>query len=339
MAEYTVKLKDGGEISCAEGQNILEACLAEGVPIPYNCRSGECAECCAELLEGTVLETPGADPAVFSDEDRDKGQILTCLCSPTSDISIKIVLRDGPAAPSIQRINALVARVEQVSESVVQVELETPWELDFRAGQYFEWGLSGITPNRSYSAAGKSGTDRIAFDLRLYPGGEVSEYVRTSLHAGDAFELVGPYGHFGFSENDFRPAICIAGGTGLAPIKAMMEENIASGKGRQVQLFYGARQASDLYDMGLLEKWATEYSFFSYQVALSDEPEDSCWEGARCMVPELIKKNLSDGFGFEAYLCGPPPMIDAAVLVLKEIGIEEEDIYADRFSAAKPSGN
>ena len=338
MAEYTVKLQDGGEISCAEGQNILEACLAEGVPFPYNCRSGECAECCAELLEGTVEETPGADPAVFSDENRAKGEILTCLCSPTSDISIKIVLREGPAAPSIQRVNVLVERVEQVSESVVQVELETPWEIDYRAGQYFEWGLPGITPNRSYSAASRPGTDRIVFDLRLYPGGKVSDYVRTSLHAGDAFELVGPYGHFGFSENDFRPAICVAGGTGLAPIKAMMADIIANGTDRNVQLFYGTRQSSDLYDIDLLDKWATEHAFFSYQIALSDEPEDSPWEGARCMVPELIKRNMGDGFGLEAYLCGPPPMIDATLPILEGLGIDAEDIYADRFSIANPQG-
>lgn len=338
MTGFTVKLQEGVEIFCSEGQNILEACLADGVPFPYNCRSGECAECCAELLEGTVNEAPGADPAMFSDADRAKGRILTCLCSPTSDITLGIELRDGPAAAKIQRLNAMVERVEQVSDSVVQVEFETPWEVDYRAGQYFEWGLPGIVPNRSYSAANRPGSDRIIFDLRLHPGGKVSEYVSASLHAGDACELIGPYGHFGFSENHHRSVVCVAGGTGLAPIKAMLEDIIATGTDRQIQLFYGARRASDLYDIDMLEQWSTKHSFFSYEIALSDEPEDSSWEGARCMVPELISKNMGDGFGLEAYLCGPPPMIDAAIPVLEQLGIEAEDIYTDRFSVASPKG-
>lgn len=335
MSQHIVRLEDGPEVACGEGQNILEACLAAGVPMPYNCRSGECAECRAVLVEGTVEESPGADPAVFTDADRDKGRILTCLCAPTSDVTLRIALRDGTAAPKIERVNAMVERVERVSASIVQVEVETPWEIAYRAGQYFEWGLPGIAPNRYFSAANRPGSARIVFDVRLYPGGKVSEFVRTSLHAGTPIEIGGPYGHFGFSDNDHRPALCVAGGTGLAPIKAMVEEAVARESPRPIRLFYGARTAEDLYDLDLLDGWAAAHPAFEYKIALSGEPAGTAWSGARGPVSVLVEDEVFDGFGLEAFLCGPPPMIDATLPILETIGIDPDDVYADRFSPAK----
>jgi ferredoxin len=252
MTGHSISLKDGRRIACAPDQTILEACLSADVAMPYNCRSGECAECRAVLLEGTVRESPGADPEVFTDADRAKARILTCLCAPTSDITIDIVLRDGEAGSRIERVNALVERVERVCETVVQVELETPWEIPYRAGQYFEWVLPGITPNRYFSAATAPGKTRMVFDVRLYPDGAVGNYVQSDLHAGQVVELVGPYGHFGFTENRHRGAICIAGGTGLAPIKAMIEQEIAAKSERPIMLLYDARRPADLYDLDLL---------------------------------------------------------------------------------------
>lgn len=317
------------------GQTILEACLAADVPMPYNCRSGECAECRAELLAGEVEEAPGADPAVFTDADRDKGRILTCLCSPVSDVAIAIALRDGVAAPRVERVLAPVARVERVCHSVVQVEVETPAPIPYRAGQYFEWVLPGVAPNRNFSAANRPGTGRIAFDIRLYPGGQASGYVQERLAPGDAIEIVGPFGRFGFSDNVHRPALCVAGGTGLAPIKAMIETDIAARSGRPITLFYGARADRDVYDRALLDRWASEHAGFTYRIALSDEPIDSGWTGARGPVTELVEETVFDGFGVEAYLCGPPPMIDAALPILEAIGIDRDDVYADRFTPAK----
>ena len=129
MAAFTVALQDGTAVACETGQSVLEACLAAGLPMPYNCRSGECAECRAVLLSGSVEESPGADPAVFTDADRRKGRILTCL---------EIVLRDGTSAPRIERVSATVSRVERVCASVVQVALDCPQDIAYRAGQDFE---------------------------------------------------------------------------------------------------------------------------------------------------------------------------------------------------------
>ena len=335
MAAFTVALQDGTAVACAAGQSVLEACLAAGLPMPYNCRSGECAECRAVLLSGSVDESPGADPAVFTDADRRKGRILTCLCAPTSDIALEIVLRDGTSAPRIEHLSAMVGRIERVSASVIQVALDCPREIAYRAGQYFEWIVPGIAPNRYFSAATRPGRTELVFDVRLYPGGAVGDHVRSALRAGHTLEIAGPYGHFGFTANDHRPAICVAGGTGLAPIKAMIEDELAKKSGRRIRLLYGARSRDDLYDIGLLDAWAARSGDFSYAIALSAEPEGSDWTGPRGTVTELLADTVYDGFGAEAFLCGPPPMIDAAMPVLEDIGLEPDDIHADRFSPAK----
>ena len=335
MATFTVALQDGLAVACETGQSVLEACLAAGLPMPYNCRSGECAECRAVLLSGSVDESPGADPAVFTDADRRKGRILTCLCAPTSDLSLEIVLRDGTSAPRIEHVSAIVSRIERVCASVVQVALDCPREIAYRAGQYFEWIVPGIAPNRYFSAATAPGRTELVFDVRLYPGGAIGNYVQSGLAPGRTLEIAGPYGHFGFTANDHRPAICVAGGTGLAPIKAMIEGVLARKSGRRIRLLYGARSRDDLYDIGLLDAWAARSGEFSYAIALSAEPQGSDWTGPRGTVTELLADTVYDGFGAEAFLCGPPPMIDAAMPVLADIGLEPDDIHADRFSPAK----
>ena len=335
LSAFTVALQDGASVSCAAGQSVLEACLAAGLPMPYNCRSGECAECRAVLLSGSVDESPGADPAVFTEADRRKGRILTCLCAPTSDIALEIVLRDGASAPRIEHVTATVGRVERVSASVVQVALGCPREIAYRAGQYFEWIVPGIAPNRYFSAANPPGGTELTFDVRLYPGGAIGGYVRSALRAGQPLEIAGPYGHFGLTANDHRPAICVAGGAGLAPVKAMVSDALARKSGRRIRLLYGARRREDLYDTALLDGWAARSADFSYAVALSDEPADSGWNGPRGTVTELLADTVFDGFSAEAFLCGPPPMIDAAMPILEDIGVDPDDIYADRFSPAK----
>ena len=335
LAAFTVALQDGTAVACAAGQSVLEACLAAGLPMPYNCRSGECAECRAVLLSGSVEESPGADPAIFTEADRRKSRILTCLCAPTSDIALEIVLRDGAGAPRIEQLETTVSRVERVSASVVQVALDCPREIAYRAGQYFEWIVPGIAPNRYFSVANPPGGTALVFDVRLYPGGAIGGFVQSALAEGDPLEIAGPYGHFGFTANDHRPAICVAGGTGLAPVKAMAADALARKTGRRIRLLYGARRQEDLYDIALLDAWAARSADFSYAVALSEEPGASGWNGPRGTVTELLADTVYDGFGAEAFLCGPPPMIDAAVPILEEIGVDPDDIYADRFSAAK----
>lgn len=333
MPEFAVTLSNVDRpIACPGDRSVLDACLAAGLAVPYNCRSGECGECIATLKEGSVEEMPGADPAVFTDADRRRGRILTCMCFPRSDISLSLALRDGIHAPKVQRVHAMVEAIRWHGPRIAEVAITTPGALDYRPGQYFEWVLPGIEPNRCFSAANRPGEDVIVFHLRAYPRGKVGAFLREHMHEGAILELIGPYGHFGFTENDHRPAICVAGGTGMAPIRAALDAAFARGDKRPIRYFHGARNRDDLYGIETMAEWEAAHPGFSFTPVLSDEPEGSSWSGARGLVTDILRAAVPDAFGAEAYLCGPAAMIDAALEILFAAGLAEEDAYYDKFT-------
>lgn len=336
MSDFAIELA-GAEtrVAADAGETLLDACLRAGLAMPYNCRSGECGECIAVLEEGEVEEMPGADPAVFTDVDRRHGRILTCMCFPRSDLRLALALRDGIAAPRIRRVHAMVEAVDWHGPNIAEVAITTPGALDYRAGQYFEWVLPGIAPDRNFSVANRPGGDVIRFHVRIYPDGAVGRFIREHMVVGGVIELVGPYGHFGFSENDHRPAICVAGGTGMAPIRAVLDEAFARGDRRPIRYFYGTRSQADLYALDDMAAWQAAHPQFSFTPVLSDEPAGSDWQGARGLVTEILAAALGDAFGAEAYLCGPPAMIDAAIEILLAGGLDETDIYYDKFTPTR----
>jgi NAD(P)H-flavin reductase len=283
-----------------------------------------------------VHELPGADPAIFTDTHRAQGKILTCMCFPRSALTLDIPLQSGAPAIRPAAVNAMVQRVERLTPSIFGVTVETPWPIEYYAGQAFEWVVPGIAPNRTYSAANRPGSDVIEFHVRVYPGGRIGAFV-SDLTAGQPLQLMGPYGQFRLSGNDWRPALCVAGGTGLAPVMSLLEHAAATKDRRAIRLFYGARSQDELYGLDRIEALGALLPDFTFTPVLSDEPQDSGWTGARGLVTDVLAEEVGDAFGLEAYLCGPPLMIDAAVDVLTRFGALEQDIRSDRFVQAKTS--
>lgn len=322
-------------ITCRGDQTLLDSCIQNGLPARYNCRSGECGECIAALLSGDVYEMPGADPAIFNDTHRAAGKLLLCMCFPRSDVKLNVPLANDAPAIRPTTINTMVESVERVTPTIYKVRVETPGPVEYRAGQCFEWLVPGIRPNRMYSAANRPGDSAIEFHVRVYPGGKIGAHVTDSLSPGQSLEIVGPFGNFGLSASDWRPSICIAGGTGLAPIHAILDEAVARGDHRPIHFFYGARSQDELYCLDTFNGWAKKHANFTFTPVLSDEPEGSGWTGARGLVTDVVGQQLQDAFGLEAYLCGPPAMIDAAFGVLEAAGFSASDIHADRFVQAR----
>ena len=224
----------------------------------------------------------------------------------------------------------MVQRMEQLTPTIYGVTVETPWPIDYYAGQNFEWVLPGITPNRTYSAANRPGSDVIEFHVRVYPRGKVGEFV-SRMSPGHPFAVVGPFGHFGFSPHTWRPSVCVAGGTGLAPVLAALDQAFANRDRRPVTLIYGARTQEELYCRDQLQRWTQAAPSFTFVPVLSHEPADSAWRGRRGLVTDVLGDHLHDVFGLEAYVCGPPPMIDATARLLEQAGVPTEDIRTDRF--------
>lgn len=337
MSEFSVSIA-GSDIvaSCDPGTTILDACIAKGAPVPYNCRSGECGECRARLLTGSVEEIPGADPAIFNDVDRQRGDILTCLCFPRSDLEIDVPLHDDKPVAAVETFNALVEEIVWHGREIVEVAVLPPSPVDFQAGQYFDWKIPTNGVRRTFSAASAPDRELLRFHIRIHPDGIASNFVRDRLRVGDVLEITGPFGHFALSGNSHRPAIFVAGGTGFAPVRAILDAAISGKDKRPVRLFYGARTADTLYCKDDAERWRATLPDFRFFPSLSEESEDCLVEAFRGNITELLDQELGgEVFGAEAYLCGPAPMIDAAIEVLLAKGMEKEDIFYDKFLPAK----
>ncbi|MBI3436930.1 MAG: 2Fe-2S iron-sulfur cluster binding domain-containing protein [Proteobacteria bacterium] len=328
-------LPSGSALTCRSDQTLLDACIQIGLPVPYNCRSGECGACMAKLNSGQVQELPGADPAIFNDRHRARGNILTCLCFPKSDIVLDLALIETESA-SIRptTVDTIVRRVDKLTPTIYRITVETPRPVEFHAGQCFEWVVPGVAPNRTFSTANRPGTDSIDFHVRIYPGGKIGTFV-SRMSSGGTLQLLGPFGHFGLSSNSWRPAVCVAGGTGLAPIMSVLDKAFHVKDTRPIHLLYGARSRDELYCSRILRDWVRSVPSFTYTPVLSEEPADSGWSGRRGLVTDVMMEHLGDVFGLEAYVCGPPAMIDAAVSGLERAGVLEGDVRTDRFVQAK----
>ncbi|MBN9425604.1 MAG: 2Fe-2S iron-sulfur cluster binding domain-containing protein [Burkholderiales bacterium] len=329
----------GAPLDAADDRTVLDNCLDRGVPMPYNCRSGECGECLAQLVSGRLQELPGADPAIYTPALRDAGMFLTCMCYATSDITIRVPLRAGDAPP-IRQFDAVITSVARFGTRTMRVEVRPQAPLVYHAGQYFEWHLPQLSAPRSYSAANAPGSETIEFLVRLHEGGGVSELLqRAELAAGDILTLKGPFGSYDLDVSGERPLIMVAGGTGLAPVKAIAESLAASGSRRSVSIYFGARDRDELgYARSLHELCASQPSM-RFAPVLSHEPEPSPWQGARGLVTEHLAATLGDQFGAQAYLCGPPQMINQTIAILEAKGAMRSDIHCDKFSPAGSHGH
>jgi NAD(P)H-flavin reductase/ferredoxin len=325
-------------LALSSERTILDSCLDLGVPVPYNCRSGECGECLAQLVAGRVQELPGADPAVFTAEQRDAGMILTCMCFPASDVSVRVPLR-ASSSPRIRQIDAIVLNVTWFGERTAKVVVRTDEAVAFNPGQYFEWHLPQLAHARSYSASNKPGSNTIEFLVRMHDGGGVSDLLRNGeLSLGDLLSLKGPFGFYDLSPSDDRPLILLAGGTGVAPVKSIVEYLIDNGSRRQIKVFYGARDQAELRSADAFRALADTHASLTFTPVLSHEPEASGWTDLRGLVTDAMQAALGDAFGAQAYLCGPPGMIQTATQTLESNGVMSSDIHCDKFTPAGAHG-
>jgi propane monooxygenase reductase subunit len=217
----------------------------------------------------------------------------------------------------------------------------------FRAGQYVDIRIPGAAASRSFSMANTpSRMDRLEFIIKIYKGGLFSGYLDEHMRVGDELELVGPYGKFGLREGAAE-AVFIGGGSGMAPLWAMvhdLKEASTSACGgveqrvrRKVTFFYGARARRDLFYVDELHALSPQLGDFRFIPALSEPLPDDAWEGETGLITDVVDRHVTPaqaGNGLEAYLCGPPPMIDAAMVMLQRKGIPENRIYYDKFTQA-----
>ena len=323
----TVTINDQA-IAAAPRETILQAALRGGIDFPNSCRVGGCGACKCRLTDGKVKELTETGYLLTADEI-DRGYILACQSVPRTDVRIDVDLSTHAAR---RRIGGRVLRQEKVTHDITRLTLELEEPMSFKAGQFANVSLEGLEGvARSYSFATPAGADgRVSFFVRKVPGGRFSSLVNDEDLVGRTAHVEGPAGDFWLRPSP-APMLLVAGGSGLAPILAILKEALASGVSRSAILLFGAREERDLYALEEIEAIAREWrGEFRFVPVLSAAAGDAAWSGERGLVTDKIPALIEAGS--HAYLCGPPVMIDAALALMKQLGISSEHTHFDRFT-------
>jgi len=330
-----ITIRPSGHVFQAQdGETVLEAALREGYMLPYGCRNGACGSCKGKVAEGTVDHGKSQD-SVLSAAGRQLGAALFCQARPLSDLVIECreigTVKDIP----VKMLPCRVQTLESVAPDVMRIRLRLPAaeRLQFLAGQYIDIMLKDGT-RRSLSMANPPHDDGLLeLHLRNY-GGPFSTHVFTRMKEKDILRFEGPLGSFYLREDGNKPVVLVAGGTGFAPIKAIIEHAIHNKLQRKIILYRGARRPVDLYLNELPETWQREHGI-TYIPVLSDVATDDVWDGRRGLVHQAVMEDLPDLSGHEVYACGAPAMIEAARRdFCAHCGLPESAFYADAFTPA-----
>lgn len=324
----------GIEFACGEEETILAAALRQGIGLRYGCKHGGCGTCKAQIADGEVDVEDASGFALMAFE-RDAGMALLCTAYPLEDVVIDLENYEEAelsAARPIREFECRIKSIEAKSSDIWRIDLQVddpPFEFD--AGQFVEVNVAGSEAWRAYSMANvPSATDQVELLIKYIPDGQFSTYMSDSLGVGDAIRLRGPFGQFKLSDG-FSPIVMVAGGSGMAPILSMLRSLAAQGSEREVVFYYGARKKSDLICESEINAAAAGLRSFTFVPALSEAGPDCAWEGETGLVTAVLERRSQNLRGCEAYLCGPPPMIDAAIEVLKGAGMFSSRIRYDKF--------
>ncbi|MCC6868323.1 MAG: cytochrome b N-terminal domain-containing protein [Burkholderiales bacterium] len=317
------------------GETLLDAGLRAGIALPYECRSGGCGVCKATMIGGEV-EMSGYQPSALSAEERRAGRILLCCARALSDVEFEYEADAAARGTQIDTYEAHVERLTPLAHDVmlVALRLSEGRKIEFEAGQYVNVVLDG-GERRSYSFTTPSGaTELIELHVRLMPGGLFTSRVFESMKVGDAITLEGPIGSFVLHEPSEKPLIFVAGATGFAPVKSLLEQAFQMGIERPLYLYWGVRQRRDLYLTELPERWAREHPNFHFVPVLSDAAPEDAWHGRTGLVHEAILADFPDLSGFAVYACGSVRMVEAARPAFVTQGLHENACYSDAFTPA-----
>ena len=323
----------GHRFAAQPGETVLEAAQRAGIALPYSCRSGVCGSCKAILLDGRV-DYPRHPPLALDVGERAHHAVLLCQAVPASDLTI--AAREIASVEDIVRRTLTVTIVDkrQLAPEVIGLRLmPAPDERPLRhlAGQYLDVLLDD-GKRRPFSIANMPAPDgSLELHVRHVAGGGFTSWVSERAQVGDTLRIEGPLGTFVPREDSERPMIFMAGGTGFAPVKAVVEHFLALGTRRAIRIYWGARQSGDLYLRDLAEQWQRDAHDLLFITVLSESGDPHARLG---LVHEAVLADHPDLSGHDLYMSGPPAMIDTARHRFVDAGLPEDRLYYDSFEYA-----
>jgi len=342
----TKRMKEGFQITTAPSmrtftakpnETVLEAALRQDIRLPYTCRDGACGNCKGTILHGAVDYGVYQDDAL-SEQDKQAGKALFCCATPLSDLEIEYYENETLKQVPVKVMQCHVHKMVRATPDVMILYLKFPQgkKLQFFAGQYLDILLEDGA-RRSFSFANAPHDDEfIQLHIRLIPGGRFTTHVFTQMKEGDELSFEGPLGIFFLNEESDKPIIFVAGATGFAPVKSMLDHALHTGSKRRMLLYWGVRMRKDLYMADLPERWQREYDNFTFIPVLSEPVPDDNWQGRTGLVHEAILQDFPDLSGFQIYSCGSLQMVQAARPAFIAQGLPENACFSDAFLLPAP---
>jgi propane monooxygenase reductase component len=340
---HTVRFEPVGiEMEADEDETILHAAFRQGIMLMHGCKEGQCSACKSFLLDGDV-DLDKYSTFALPDFEEAEGWTLLCRAHAYSDLEVELINYDeealhGGTPPRTVRttVTAIEPLTHDISRLCLTVDDEAPFE--FKPGQYVDIRVPGgdEDEHRSFSMA-NLGTEagELEFMIKRYPGGRFSGLLAEGLAVGDELEVTGPYGVFTLRSSSPRRIVFIGGGAGMAPILCLLRSMAEAGVDRPAVYYYGARTATDLFHVDELATLAERLPEFTFVPALSEAADGDGWSGETGLITDVVERLEDDLAEVDAYLCGPPPMVDAAIAMLERLGVPESHIYFDKFTTTE----
>ncbi|ODP33879.1 FAD-binding oxidoreductase [Pandoraea sp. ISTKB] len=343
----------GERLDVAPGDNLLKVLTDRQVPVSYSCLSGRCGTCRCRVVSGDVREASGVEYRHHDEANGGIGGIdaqgvdgtrfvLACQSTIHSDCEIELPEVDEVVVHPAKILKATVLAIEPLTHDIKRLILKPAKPLSYSPGQY---ATLQFTPAhiRPYSMAGLDADDTLEFHIRRVPGGAVTGYVDEQLKVGDAVRVSGPLGTSYLRTRHEGPMLCVAGGTGLAPVLSIVRGALARRMPNPIEIYVGARSPADVYGLTWLRDLASRHDGIRLHVVTTlDAPHtfDALGQDLRTVRTGHVTEALAADYaapdaltGWRAYLCGAPPMVDAATRLLRERGVDGAHIYADAFYA------
>lgn len=312
------------------GANLLDELRRHAIPVSYSCQDGRCGLCRCEVLEGQVLQQRHElrHSAIYLDG---AGDVLACQTVLTEDCTIRLFEPNEVVVHPAQTLRAVVTSVDELSPAVRVVRLKPAKHFSFSAGQYamleFRPGLA-----RPYSMATLPAESEIEFHIALIPGGRATSYVANSLRAGDVVRLSGPLGSSFLRRNHREPSLCVAVGTGLAPVLSILREAMSARMANAIHVYFGARSNAELYGVEVLRAIAAQHSNVLANIVLLTAGVPGARSGT---VTDAIAADHRDLSDWRGYFFGVPSAVEAATILAKHLGMRSDRLHGDAFY---PSG-
>jgi propane monooxygenase reductase component len=331
---YQVRLEPVGiEFEVDEDETVLRGAFRQGLMLMHGCKEGQCAACKSFLLDGEV-DLDKYSTFALNDFEKEEGWTLLCRAHAVSDLEVELinydeeVLRSGVA---LQTQQMRVEAIEELTHDIRRLVLSGP-ELKYKPGQYVDIKIPDSDEVRSFSMANLP-CGELEFMIKVYPDGKFSSLLSSGdLQEGHDVEVTGPYGVFTLREKSERPLLFIGGGAGMAPILALLRAMAENGTDRPAVYYYGARGPKDLFHLDELAELERRLPNFRFVPALSEAGEDGDWDGEHGLITDVVARLETELSEVDAYLCGPPPMVDAAIGMLEQNGVPESRVYYDKFT-------